>query len=265
MPPPLLSNLPTNIVEIAHYGLTGMVNNAVDHSDGERLSITASIEDGVASLGVSDDGVGIFRKIAAALALPDDRLAPLELAKGKFTTDPQRHPGEGVFFTSKIFDVFEIVSRGLTFDHRSGTDKNVPLEAHPGRTRSGTTIITSIAADSTRTLEQVFAAFSSGPDDYGFAKTIVPVKLARIGDESLMSRSQAKRPLQRVGRFQHVVLDFAGVAVIGPAFADQVFRVFANERPDIELIAIHATPEVQQTIRRAEIARDEQSRGEQRT
>ena len=38
----------------------------------------------------------------------DKRQALFELSKGKFTTDPSRHSGEGVFFTSRMFDDFEI-------------------------------------------------------------------------------------------------------------------------------------------------------------
>ena len=87
---------------------------------------------------------------------------------------------------------------------------------------------------------------------------MVPVRLARVGDESLVSRSQAKRLLQRVENFRHVVLDFAEVAGIGQAFADEIFRVFANAHPDVELLHVHAAPEVQQMIRRAEVLRDEQ-------
>lgn len=255
---PLLNNLPTNVIEIAHYGLTEMVNNAIDHSEGNRLTVTVLSRDGEASLWISDDGVGIFRKIAAALDLPDDRLALLELSKGKLTTDPKRHSGEGVFFTSRVFDVFEIVSHGLVFDHSAGHDKDVLMEGKHARTESGTTIVMTIAADSRRTLKQVFDEFSSGPDDYSFAKTIVPVRLAQVGHENLVSRSQAKRLMQRVDQFLHVVLDFGGVGTIGQAFADEIFRVFANEHPKVELVAIHAVPEVQQMIRRAEVARDAQ-------
>ena len=47
------------------------------------------------------------------------------------------------------------------------------------------------------------------------------------------------------------------MASVGQAFADEIFRVFANEHPGVELIAIHAQPEVQQMIRRAEVLRDE--------
>ena len=53
------------------------------------------------------------------------------------------------------------------------------------------------------------------------------------------------------------MFDFEGVASIGQAFADEIFRVFANAHPAIELIAMHANPEVQQMVRRAEVARHE--------
>jgi hypothetical protein len=65
--------------------------------------------------------------------------------------------------------------------------------------------------------------------------------------------------MQRVDRFSKVVLDFEGISSIGQAFADEIFRVFAKEHPAIELITMHAVPGVQQMIRRAEVARDEQA------
>lgn len=77
-------------------------------------------------------------------------------------------------------------------------------------------------------------------------------------DKGAIARSQAKRLLQRVDRFRCVVLDFAEVSSIGQAFADEIFRVFANEHPEVELIPMHAPAEVQQMIRRAEVLRDEQ-------
>ena len=56
-----------------------------------------------------------------------------------------------------------------------------------------------------------------------------------------------------------MVLDFEGIATIGQAFADEVFRVFAQAHPGVELVATHAVSDVQQMIRRAEVARDEQA------
>ncbi|MDE2156997.1 MAG: DUF4325 domain-containing protein [Xanthomonadaceae bacterium] len=252
---PLLRGVPANLVDIAHHGLTEMVNNAIDHSEGRHLRVVARRDAERLSLWVVDDGIGIFRKIARALALPDERLALLELSKGKFTTDPRRHTGEGVFFTSRMFDNFQIVSGDLVFDHDAADENDLLYDVEATRARHGTIVFMTIRLSSERTAKQVFDEYSSGPDDYDFAKTVVPVRLAKVGDENLVSRSQAKRLMQRVDKFRCVVLDFAGVGMIGQAFADEVFRVFANEHPQVELGVMHAVPEVQKMIRRAEVAR----------
>ncbi len=255
---PLLDGLPANLIEIAQHGVTEMVNNAIDHSAGKHVTVTMEVDGKNLHIFVRDDGVGVFRKITRALGLPDERLALLELSKGKLTTDPTRHSGEGIFFTSRIFDRFQIVSGGLVFDHDGARDQDRLDESDDGSGVAGTSVAMQIALDSERTPKQVFDEYSSGPDDYDFARTVVPVRLARIGDEHLISRSQAKRLLQRVDRFRSVVLDFDQVNSIGQAFADEIFRVFANAHPEVELIPVHAVPEVQQMIRRAEVLRDEQ-------
>jgi anti-sigma regulatory factor (Ser/Thr protein kinase) len=253
---PLLREVPRNVLDIAHHGATEMINNAVDHSGAEHVTVRMDLRDGRLFLSVSDDGIGIFHKIAQALDLPDERLALLELSKGKFTTDPKHHSGEGVFFTSRMFDNFQIVSGGLVFDHDDGQDDDVLFD-HADAPREGTSVYMAIDTASQRTVSEVFTAYSSVPDDYTFARTVVPVRLAQVGDENLVSRSQAKRLLQRVDRFRHVVLDFESVRSIGQAFADEIFRVFALAHPEVELVPVHAVPEVQQMIRRAEVARDE--------
>ncbi len=255
---PLLDHLPRNVLDIAHHGVTEMVNNAVDHSEGRHVTVLMDCDGEKLRLSVSDDGLGIFRKISRALDLADERLALLELSKGKFTTDPARHSGEGIFFTSRAFDQFQIQSGGLFFDHdhREANDWLDEFEAPP--TLNGTSVFMEIARDSTRDIARVFDEYSSGPDDYDFARTVVPVRLAKVGDENLVSRSQAKRLLQRIERFKTVVLDFSEVTGIGQAFADEIFRVFANAHPEVELLPMNAVPGVQQMIRRAEVARDEQ-------
>ena len=83
------------------------------------------------------------------------------------------------------------------------------------------------------------------------------ITVSLAGEDDLITRSQAKRLMQRAERFRTVMLDFAGVTSIGQAFADEVFRVFANAHPDVELVPMHATPAVQQMIRRAQVAREE--------
>lgn len=89
-------------------------------------------------------------------------------------------------------------------------------------------------------------------DHPGFYRTHVPVFLVRYGDENLVSRSQAKRVLARVERFMEVVLDFRGVSQIGQAFADEIFRVFRLEHPEVNLMAINTNAEIDWMIRRAQ-------------
>ncbi len=251
---PLLRDLPRNILDIAHHGVTEMVNNAVDHSDASQVVMRMDRRDSRLWFEISDDGIGIFRKITRALDLPDERLALLELSKGKLTTDPRRHSGEGIFFSSRMFDSFRIASEGLVFDHDAHYDDDLLDDDDEAK---GTRVAMQISIESARTAKDVIDQFSSGPEDYSFAKTVVPVRLAKVGDENLVSRSQAKRLLQRVDRFRIVVLDFADVSSIGQAFADEIFRVFSNAHPEVELVAVHVAPEVQQMIRRAEVLRDE--------
>ena len=75
--------------------------------------------------------------------------------------------------------------------------------------------------------------------------------MARIGDENLVSRSQAKRVILRFDRFKYVDLDFTGVTTIGQAFADEIFRVYARAHPQVAISCSHATPEIQQMVVRA--------------
>ena len=102
-----------------------------------------------------------------------------------------------------------------------------------------------------RIMKDVYDRYASEANDFAFTRTHVAVRLLRIGKESLVSRSQAKRLLARFDRFGEVVLDFDGIDSIGQAFADEIFRVFQNEHPEVRLIPVNETPEVARMIRRA--------------
>ena len=195
-----------------------------------------------------DDGVGIFKKIQKALNLLDERHAIVELAKGKLTTDPTKHTGQGIFFTSRLVDSFHILSGGVCLCAQIRRGKR--LDTRSAGDQRGTTIFMKLNNHSSRTDKQVFAEYTSG-DDFGFTKTVVPVRLAQYGEDKLISRSQAKRLLARVDLFRSVLFDFEGVETIGQAFADEIFRVFARSHPNIELIPISATPQIQQMINAA--------------
>jgi STAS-like domain of unknown function (DUF4325) len=198
---------------------------------------------------ISDDGEGIFKKIQSALQLHDEHHAVLELAKGKLTTDPDRHSGQGIFFTSRMFDEFVILSGNVYFSHELNKAEDWILErASP---QLGTNVFMKFKNNTSRTSKQVFDSFSSG-DDYAFTKTVVPVRLAQYGDEKLVSRSQAKRLLAGVDKFKVVVFDFSGVEAVGQAFADEVFRVFKKQHSEIQLMSLNAVHDVEQMISRAQ-------------
>ncbi len=246
---PGLADLPQVERDICHFGLTEMVNNAIDHSEGNQLLVKVLRTPVSVSLSVRDDGVGIFKKITTSLNLTDEKQAVLELTKGKVTTDPAHHTGEGIFFTSRVFDQFSIRSGNWMF-HHSERDGDWLLEARP-EPEVGTAVFMNLLIPCSRTLPAVFAEYSSGPDEYSFTRTKIPLSLATFVDENLVSRSQARRVLARVERFREVILDFAGVRSIGQAFADETFRVFRSQNPDVSLTPVNANEDVKRMIRRA--------------
>ena len=243
----LIADLPDNVRDIWLYGFNEMLNNAIDHSSGQSVIIKFQRDAINTDISIIDDGEGIFKKIKREINLSDERHAVLELAKGKLTTDPDRHSGEGIFFTSRMFDEFAILSGNVYFSHKFNQVEDWILEAQ--QYSSGTLVFMRLNNNTSRNVSKIFDTFSG--DDYAFTKTVVPVRLAQYGDEKLVSRSQAKRLLARIDKFKTVVFDFSGVEAIGQAFADEVFRVFRIQHPDIEVISIEANPEVSRMISRA--------------
>jgi anti-sigma regulatory factor (Ser/Thr protein kinase) len=246
---PLLDGLPENVLGICQYGLTEMVNNAIDHSGGTTVSLSVRRSPVQVELSVADDGVGIFRKIRDSAGLEDEQHAVLELTKGKLTTDPEHHSGEGIFFTSRVFDRFGLASGSLYLGHLPNSgDKDWLLEIKDPM--NGTSVRMWLDPKTTRTRKSVFDRFSS-PGGYRFSVTHVPVGLASAGAENFISRSQARRVMARLDLFDDVLLDFEGVPAIGQGFADEVFRVFANDHPRIKLTWVNANAEVEGMIHRA--------------
>lgn len=249
--------LESNVRNIVHHGFTEMVNNANDHSGGTILHVefTVGLAD-TCTLTVMDDGIGIFRKIADTLGLADPRLSLLELSKGKFSSDRSQHSGKGIFFTSRMFDAFSIDANQLSYNRFEGPDgrlddaESLYVAMGDGQPL-GTGITMTIESTKRRTAREVFEQFTPDvPDDYSFSKTTIPVKLAAFGDDNLLSRSQAKRLVARIDQFKTVELDFSGVDEIGQAFADEVFRVFANAHPEVTLHPVSTNPYVAGMIKR---------------
>lgn len=247
---PQLNGLPRNVLDICGYGFTEILNNAIDHSESKLVTVVVTRNAALVTIRIDDQGIGIFRKIREKLGLKDDLGAIVELAKGKLTTDPRRHSGEGIFFTSRLFDSFSILSGSLFFSH-SVPDDDWLIEDRTSEQEPGTLVKMKIGNNTERTLKEVFDRYASEENDYSFSKTHIPVKLMQYGNENLISRSQAKRLLARSERFEQVLLDFSGVESIGQGFADEVFRVFQNEHPNTKLIHFRANENVEKMILRA--------------
>ncbi len=245
---PALGPLPENVRDIWFYGFTEMFNNACDHSSGAAIHVSIRKTAVTTEMTIADDGVGIFRKIQHALGLHDERHAIFELSKGKLTTDPDRHTGEGIFFTSRVFDRFAILSGGVFFSHDFGEDDWILENENPGE---GTLVVMRLSDHASRTLKDVFDQYTSGVEDPGFTKTVVPVYLAQYGSDKLISRSQAKRVMARVEAFKTVILNFRGVPSIGQAFTDEIFRIFVREHPQVDVVVAEANPDVTRMIARA--------------
>ena len=243
---PLVAELASNVRDIWHYASTEMINNAIDHSGAADVQVAVRKNALYTEVLVADKGEGIFLKIQRALGLHDGREAILELAKGKLTTAPQQHSGEGIFFTSRVMDVFEIESHLLRFSHAPRAADQI---AEQKVDTPGTRVRLRLDNDSPRQLNAVFEAFTDS-EEYTFDKTVVPLRLAQHEGEKLVSRSQAKRVAHRFERFKRVELDFTGVEEIGQAFADEMFRVFAAAHPGIRVTPINTSPAVAQMIRR---------------
>lgn len=243
-----LTNLSKNIYGIFEYGFTELFNNAIDHSLGTKITVKTQWEFDNISISISDNGIGIFRKISDALNLPDIRESVLQLIKGKLTTDPLNHTGEGIFFSSRIFDLFYIEANQLCFC-RDNLENDWYLKWNHGNTAPGTTVYMQLHKDSARNIVDIFKAHQD-TETLAFNKTSILVELSKLGNERYISRSQAKRVLYGLDKFKDIKLDFQNVITVGQGFVDEVFRVYKNKHPELNIDYTNANENVEFMIKR---------------
>ena len=243
---PMTLGCADNIQNICSYGFTEIFNNAIHHSEGTRIYTSIEINNNTLTITILDNGVGIFQKIQKALNLESIRESILHLSKGKFTTDPANHTGEGIFFTSRAFDSFSIFSDNMYYTFEN-TEWFLSTEKRENFGK-GTYIKMRLSLSSTKTLKEIMDQYSN--QEIGFGKTIVAVALSADPGDPHVSRSQAKRLLVGLEKFKQIVLDFKGVESVGQAFVDEVFRVFKNEHPDISIQYFNANENVEAMIKR---------------
>jgi anti-sigma regulatory factor (Ser/Thr protein kinase) len=235
--------LPPDVARMAQHAFTELLNNAVDHCGGTQVTVSMRQTPLQLQLLVSDDGCGLFDRIASAHGIGDPTLAMLELSKGKLSSQPERHTGRGLFFTSRLADVFDLHANASAFQYR-GWDHRSWFRSRP-LARQGTSVYLAIALDTPRTLDTVLRAHSLDGDGYGFDRTVVPLRLLTDGDGgALESRALARRVAARLQQFRRAELDFTGIGEIGHGFADELFRVTAHEQPTVQMVPVGAAPRV---------------------
>jgi len=238
-----LTQLPNNVESIVHYAFTEILNNAIDHSISDRCKIEVRLDATKLTFTIRDIGIGVFSSIAEKFDLQDEHAALIELIKGKTTTQPHAHSGEGIFFVSRSADRFVLRSHRLQIEW--DRDRDDVFVSDP-RFLKGTLAQFEIRRDSRTRLENVFAEFAPEEYDYQFQKTRVLVKLLR---RDYVSRSEAKRLLHNLDKFSEIELDMRDVESVGQGFADEVFRVFALAHPGISIRTINAGDAVAAMIR----------------
>lgn len=236
-------------VDVALYAFTEMLNNAIDHSSGDSVHITFEKRVDRWIFSIIDDGVGVFSRIQETFGLESPLESLGELTKGKRTSAPQAHTGEGIFFTSKMVDKFTLESQCIKWVCDNSAEDFAVLSSEVD---SGTRVTCEVLTAPMTTSLEIFQAFT---ESHEFSRSRPVIKLFEIGRD-FVSRSEAKRLLGGLEKFKDVDLDFNRVEGIGQGFADQVFRVWQSVHPETRLHVINATPEVRFMIDRVSGAHD---------
>ncbi|MEZ5087446.1 MAG: MerR family DNA-binding transcriptional regulator [Tessaracoccus sp.] len=230
---------------IMAYAFTEMLNNAIDHSGGRRVGVELWNAPAQIAFRIADDGRGVFSHVREGLGLESDLAAAAELTKGKRTTFKERHTGEGIFFTSKVVNLFRLSANGirLTVDNDRGDSA---LGVSP--VRKGTMVEARLSLPPRRTLRSVFEEFTD--EDLRFSRSRPTVKLFGTG-LLFVSRSEARRVMADMTDFDDIDIDFAGVDDVGQGFVDEILRVWPSEHPGIRVHPINMNDAVAFMVRRA--------------
>ncbi|MEK7669006.1 MAG: DUF4325 domain-containing protein [Patescibacteria group bacterium] len=245
-----LAKFPENIKSIFEYAFSEMFNNAIEHSKSEKIKFSVGLNKNTLFFIVDDFGVGVFKNIMEKRRLNSEMEAIQDLLKGKTTTAPKLHSGEGIFFTSKAGDEFILDSYGyeLTVNNKI---KDVFIKKTKGQ-KQGTRVTFRIDTSNTRHLNDIFKEHTDmeKDGDYGFDKTEIRVRLYTMGGIHI-SRSQARRILSGLEKFKIIIMDYDRVPTIGQAFADEIYRVFKDKRPNIKIQNINMNEAVKFMVERS--------------
>ncbi|MGN1273184.1 MAG: STAS-like domain-containing protein [Thermoguttaceae bacterium] len=226
-----------------------MMNNALEHSGASRVVSNLRVTPIEFRCSIIDDGIGIFERIREffrkelneEISLDDARL---QLVSGGFTSDREKHGGEGIYNSSLIADSFAIFSSNKVFAR--DYEKVDPVSWDLKIPHQGTMVYFSVHRDTQKTLRE---AEHANPDD-GFFRVTLPLRLMTLTGTALIARSQARRFAFNFADKKEVVLDFEGITELCQPFAHEIFKVYRKNHPDVRLITRNTTPEMDRLIQR---------------
>ena len=223
-----------NVSQLFDYVFAKILNNAFIHSRSDKLNISAGTEHNVISFEIRDFGTGIFNNIKNKMGLTSIDEAAAELIKGT--------AGKGLISASKASDTLVIQSsnKKVIFNNLLND-----VFVRTVRELKGTKVTFNINVDSSRTLTGILYKQNGTSENYD--STRILVKLF-TGDNKYPSRSEAKRMLEGLDRFKKIILDFRDVESIGLGFADEVFELWKQAHPEIELKVENANDDVMYVI-----------------
>lgn len=243
-----------NANSIWNYAFTEMMNNAIEHSEAENISVGIYQNCLDTTILIVDDGIGIFKRIQGFMKESKNETISLRecvslLFAGRFTTAKQYHTGEGIFFTSHIMDEFIIYSDDNFFTRNNFTSTQIEDNTLHSvmKMEKGTAVRMTLSNNTKKVLSEVFNTFA--PVDEGFVKTTIPVAHMFSGGNPV-SRSEARRLLGCIALFSDIVLDFSGVEEIGQGFAHELFVLGKQKHPHINLKTVNTCKTVEDMIKR---------------
>lgn len=227
------------------YIFNEMVNNAIDHSSADTLKINIKQNCLEARVILSDNGVGIFKKIMKDHELSTEKEAIFQLSKGKLTSDPSKHSGEGIFFSSRMAEFFIIHSFKECFSS-DGENDCLHTAIEELIEHEGTNVAFWVNKLDSTPMADVFEKYQDEFD--GFAKTEIFINLAETFAKTLMSRSIARRVLAGFNSFKEVTLDFKNVRSVGQGFLDEIFRVYGLKNPHINIKFVNQNEQIDKML-----------------
>lgn len=250
---PLILKQKENIRNIFTFAFSEMLNNAIEHSNSAKIKIDVLFAEKMFIFTIADFGVGVFRNVMKKRNLKSELEAIQDILKGKVTTMPELHSGQGIFFTSRSGDEFILESYGYRLIVNNQINDVFLEEISGSKMKKGTKVTFKLSVVSKKHLKEIFDEFSNidKENEFGFDKTEIKIKLY-LKSGIHISRSQARRALSGLEKFKIVVFDFDKVPMIGQSFADEIFRVFQKKYPKIQIEAINMNEAVRFMIDRVE-------------